>query len=298
MKHIILGFFNPLKLWRAFRYQRQQKKANRKGDDLQLNLYARILRNDMLHWGYFEDPGREPDTLSIRDFEEAQNRYAEMILDGLPPGEEPILDVGCGMGGLAAMIRQHGHRVELLSPNPRQKAYIMGKHPDWTFHHCRYEDFEPRQKYGTVINAESLQYIRLDQALDKTARLLAPGGRWIITDYFRLTSEGRNKSGHLLEDFRRMVKEQGWSVSLERDITAHVLPTIQLATLYARRFLLPLMDFGFEKLQVKKPWLYYMLRDFRTRAEQKTHKEMAGIDPEQFLREKKYMLFVLERPSA
>lgn len=295
MKNILWGFLNPVRHFRAFRYRKMARKGRLAGNEPELDLYARILKNDMLHWGYFDDPDIAPDAISIKDFEDAQQRYAERIAEHLGPPPENILDVGCGMGGLAGLLSARGYSLELLSPNAQQKKHIGREYPALPFHHCKYEDFVPAGTFDSIINSESFQYIRLEKAFEVSQHVLAPGGRWIIVDYFRLGNGGRNKSGHLLDDFRRMVKESGWKVRHEEDITPHVLPTIRLASLYVQRFFIPLMDFGFEKFRVKKPWLYYMLSGIREKAMAKTEKEMAAIDPVKFQEEKKYMFFILER---
>lgn len=295
MKHVLAGFFNPFKLIRAWLYQRKRKKYHKAAHDLELNLYHHMLSNDMLHWGYFDDTEIPCDSISIRDFEKAQQRYAENIIALLGSKSQAVLDVGCGMGGIAAMISREGYQMELLSPHTGQKDYLQRSLPDLPFHHVRYEAFQTEKKFGSILNAESLQYIPLEKAFQQTDRLLAEGGRWIISDYFRLHDKGKNRSGHMLASFLKMAEEKGFAIVYEKDITTHVLPTIKMAEMYARRFLVPLTDFGFAKLRFKKPWLYYMLQDMEGSIEKKINKEMAAIDPKLFVEQKKYMLFVLEK---
>ena len=67
--------------------------------------------------------------------------------------------------------------------------------------------------------------------------------------------------------------------------------------MYVERFLKPFKHFAYEKLRFKKPWLYYLTNELRSSIDQKIIKQHASIDPEMFLREKKYMLYVLERRS-
>ena len=295
MRSILWGFLNPVRHYRAIRYKNAVKQERKSEYEPELDLYARILKNDMLHWGYFEDPDISPDDISIKDFETAQLRYAERIAARMGPAPGHVLDVGCGMGGLAGMLSAQGYRMELLSPNARQKQHIQRKYPDLPFHHCKYEAFASEETFDTIINAESFQYIKPDKAFEVSQKVLAPGGSWIIVDYFRLGREGRNKSGHLLTDFRQKLGRNGWEIRFEEDITPHVLPTIRLAKSHADRFLIPLLDFGFEKFRIKQPWLYHMLSGLRERTMKKTEKEMAAIDPAQFAAEKKYMFFVLQR---
>ncbi len=295
MKHILTGFLNPVKWIRAIHYHKKQKPFQKAGHDLELSLYSKILRNDMLHWGYFEDPNINPEEISLKTFSDAQIKYAENIAQLLGRKDQPVLDVGCGMGGNAAMLLDQGYGVELLTPHKGQKKYLTNKFPDLAFHHCKYEHFSGQRKYGTVLNAESLQYIKLDEAFEKTNHILMPQGKWVISDYFRLHEAGKNKSGHLLQDFEDAAANNGWSITYRRDCTDHVLPTVKLAMLYVNRFIIPLVDFGFRKLDHKKSWLYYMVKQSQTSIFKKIDKEMAAIDPEKFVQEKKYMLYVLER---
>ena len=50
-----------------------------------------------------------------------------------------------------------------------------------------------------------------------------------------------------------------------------------------------------EKLKHKQPWLFYLTNQFRLNISKKSNKELAALNPERFLKEKKYMLYVLER---
>lgn len=295
MKKLLLNLINPVKLVKAFLYQRKQPKYDRASSDLELKLYAQILSNDMLHWGYFEDTEVLPENISIAGMEQAQWLYAEKIAEQLPPDCANVLDVGCGMGGLAQMLLQKGITPDLLTPNRKQKTYVQQKFPTLKVHHCRYEELATETRYDAVINAESLQYIELDKAFEKTATVLKEGGRWIITDYFRLHGEGKSKSGHLLDSFRAKIASHGWQIVAEKDITPHVLPTIRLVDLYASRFLLPLSGFGVAKLHAKNPFLWYLAQDSIAGIKGKIDREMSAVDPALFEKEKKYMMFVMER---
>jgi MPBQ/MSBQ methyltransferase len=249
----------------------------------------------MLHYGYFEDIHVEPASISIQQLEEAQVRYAQNIIEYIEDKERPILDVGCGMGGLAEMIYSINKKVECLTPNRNQIDFITEHAPHLKTHHFKFEDFSTDQRYGTIINSESLQYIPLESAFQQMESLLLPGGRWIIVDYFRHDESGINTSAHLLEQFYSQVRQYKWEIIEEKDITAHVLPTIAYAHMYVERFLMPIKHFAYEKLRFKKAWLYYMTKGIRGSIEKKISKEVASIDPNQFLKEKKYMFFVLEK---
>lgn len=292
---IVSTFLNPANWVKAWLYAKRSSKFDKSQFDLELYLYSRILTNDMLHYGYFEDTSIAPETISIKQIEDAQVKYAMNIVENISDTKNRVLDVGCGMGGLGKIISDRGITVECLTPNKNQIEHINAKYPGIKTHTCKFEDFSSSTKYGTVINSESLQYISLDDAFNKVGSALLPGGRWIIVDYFRISDTGINKSSHFLADFRNKASEYKWKIVSETDITLNVLPTIAYVNMYFERFLLPLKHFGYEKLRYKKPWLYFLTEEFRNKIDHKFLKEKASIDPLKFLAEKKYILYVLEK---
>jgi hypothetical protein len=71
---------------------------------------------------------------------------------------------------------------------------------------------------------------------------------------------------------------------------------LRLLHMYVDRFLVPLSHYAEEKFTVKKAWLFYLTRNLRQTIADKSKREIKAIDPELFLKEKKYMLFVLQKP--
>ena len=115
----------------------------------------------------------------------------------------PILDVGCGTGGLSELIYHKNSYVESLTPNKNQIDFINKNLKHLKTHHCKFEQFKSNNKYKTVINSESLQYISLNEAFEKLDEIISSNGRWIVIDYFRLNDNGINKSGHILNVFAK-----------------------------------------------------------------------------------------------
>lgn len=291
----ILHFLNPVEWIRACRYASGARKYDKSSYDLELFLYSKILTNNMLHFGYFDDTDVAPDTISLKQIEEAQVRYAEKIIGYTGAPGSLALDVGCGLGGLAAMISDRNQNVECLTPNRNQIAFINKTYPGLITHKTKFEEFDSELRYDTIINSESLQYIDLDKAFEKVNKLLAAGGRWIIVDFFRLDTRGINKSSHLLDDLHRKIAGYGFKLVVEEDITQNVLPTLKFAHMYVERLLLPVKHYAFEKLRYKRPKLYYMTKRFREQIDAKIIKETASLDPDMFCNEKRYMFFVLEK---
>lgn len=293
MTRTLLRFLNPIQWIEALRFARRTARLDPGSFDLELYLYSQLLSTDMLHYGYFDHPDVGPDEISIRDFERAQLRYAERIAEHVATG--PLLDVGCGMGGLTQFLSSRGHQVHALTPNDQQATHMRQKHPGTPCHHCKFEDFESAQKFGTIINAESLQYIPLNAAFKKVEAIRLPDTTWIICDYFKRHPETKLKSSHLLSDFRTAVAANGWTVAYEEDVTPHVIPTIRMGEFYANRFLKPGLHFAGEKLRHKKPGLYYMLHPLREKVTAKVGKIADTVNAAQWQRDKQYMLFVLKK---
>ena len=295
MKLLIKKLINPIELFKAYKFHKKQKKHIKSSKDLELMLYSKIIKTDMLHYGYFDDINIKSDSISIQDLEIAQMNYIDIIIEQIKNKNDNILDVGCGMGGLSKILFDNNLKVEALTPDNNQKEYIKSKYPNLILHHMKFESFKSKKKFGTIINSESLQYIDLDTAFRLTSNLLKEKGRWIITDYFRKNNEGINKSGHLHKNFVKKINENGWKIIYQKDMTLNALPTLKFAITFINRFLSPLALFVNEKIKYKQGWLFYLTKELRIKLSNKSKKELAALDPDKFIKEKKYMIYVLER---
>lgn len=276
---------------------KKRSRFDKSLSDLELRFYSRVLKNDMLHYGYFADPHIRPETISLEQIEQAQIRHSENIIEQIVDRLHPVLDVGCGMGGLAALLVKNQFTVEVLTPNKSQAEYVTARHRGVTCHHTKLEAFESVTRFGTIINSESLQYIVLNRAFSQVDRLLVPGGRWIVVDYFKLKNNRIDRKNHFFEDFAEKVRESRWTIVQERDITAHVLPMLAFANMCVDRFLLPASEFAFAKLRHKRPWLHLLTRGVRGHFERKFERRRAQIDVERFVTERKYVFWVIDKPA-
>lgn len=295
MKKTIRQLLNPVKWIKAYQFHQHNAKFDKSTYDLELYLYSKVLKSDMLHYGYFENTAIAPEDISLKAIEDAQVKYAENIKDLIKNKDGLILDVGCGMGGLSGLLHANHFKVEALTPNINQKNHIDQKYKGVKCYHTKFENFQSENKYDTIINSESLQYIDLDEAIAHVDLLMNEDGQWIIVDYFRHDESGVEKSGQILNTFHAKIAEKGWKITYFQDITLNALPTIKWINMYAERFLIPLKHFAFEKLRFKKAWLYYLTSDLRNGIDKKMVKEFSAIDPDKFLKEKKYLTFVIEK---
>ena len=81
MKSLIKKLINPIELIRAYKFHKKQKKHIKSYQDLELKLYSKIIKTDMLHYGYFDDINIKSDSISIKDLENAQMRYVDIIIE-------------------------------------------------------------------------------------------------------------------------------------------------------------------------------------------------------------------------
>jgi 2-polyprenyl-3-methyl-5-hydroxy-6-metoxy-1,4-benzoquinol methylase len=288
---------HPGHLWRAVRLQRGRKAHRHTYDDAQLALYSQILPSDFLHYGYFDDPTRRPEEISLSDVTRAQTRYAELLLELVGDPAAPVLDVGCGMGGLCRMLKARGFAPTALTPDRLQVSHVKATLPDVPVIRCKFEDLPPedhRGEYGTIITSESLQYLKLPRALPVLQTILRPGGKWIGCDYFH-SGPSDDRSCHVWDDFVKQATDAGWRITFQREITPHVLPTLAFIHMWATRFGIPLMQFAFLRLRRKQPAVHHLAGGVLELLEKLAAQNIRLIDPVQFAAGKKYVLFALER---
>jgi cyclopropane fatty-acyl-phospholipid synthase-like methyltransferase len=288
---------NPVQWVTAIRLQRGRKAHRHTYDDAQLALYAKILPSDFLHYGYFDDPQMRPEDMSLSDVARAQGRYAELLLDLAGNVADPVLDVGCGMGGLCRMLANRNFKPVALTPDRLQATHIGATQPGVPVIRCKFEALpaeQHRAAFGTVITSESLQYLKLAQALPILQTVLKPGGRWVASDYFH-SRPSDDRSCHMWDEFTAQLATAGWRITSQRDITAHVLPMLAYVHMWATRFGVPLMQFAFLRLRRKQPALHHMAGGVLGMLEELAARNIGLIDPEQFARDKRYMLCAIER---
>lgn len=291
---------HPGHLHQAWRLRRRGRSRPRTEADPQLALYARLFPAGHLHLGYFDDPDLMPEDMSLSDIERAQADYARLQVELAGDPGLPVLDIGCGMGGTTQVLVESGYTPTALTPDRAQAAHVEATLPDVPVICSKFEAFPlqgHRHKYGTLITAESLQYLKLDEALPRLAEVLHPRGKWVACDFFRLDCQDR-QSGHVWDDFTRKLNDHGWHLSYERDITPHVLPTLRYINMFATRFGLPLMDFGINRLIRKRPGLHHLLTGILTQLKTAADENLALTDPAVFAASKRYMLLGIEPNRA
>jgi cyclopropane fatty-acyl-phospholipid synthase-like methyltransferase len=300
LRSVLGRVLHPAHLWRAISLQ-YHRKANRKlFADHRLEFYAKILPSDFLHYGFFETgENNEPESMSLASFAAAQTKYADLLIDLAGDSSAPVLDVGCGMGGLCRLLVDRGFNPTALTPDKLQAAYVAKMQPAIPVLRCKLEKMpsaDHRHRYGTIFTAESLQYLKLDQALSILTDILKPGGRWVACDYF-LTEQTADKTCHNWELFQEQLAKTGWKITHQRDITANVLPTLGFLHMLGTRFGLPLFNFITLRLRRKQPGAYHLLGKMFGIIEGVATDNVGLIDPTQFALNRRYLMLVIEREN-
>ncbi len=283
---------SPRHAVKALRLHRHRKLSERSEIDPQLALYAKII-GDHLHLGYFDDPAVPPEEMSLGSIRRAQENYTLKIMHHIEDLTQPVLDVGCGMGGLLKVLEQVGVPAIGVTPDDRQVKQLRAtrKSPIW---HGRFEDIsgiELGGRFGSVVTAESLQYLDRKILFQKIRESLLPGGRWILIDYLdRTESDCIRPTWEFLE--KEISKQKLRTLHVE-DITAHILPTVRFLHFLGDRFAVPIFDFLEMKLKVKEPGIAYLVDDATVRLREVLESNLAIVDAERFTRLKAYRLMVV-----
>jgi len=299
VRPVIKRAINPFTLATAARLQWQRQPSKNRLDDAQLELYSKVLPGEFLHYGYFDDVDRQPGDISLNEIVEAQKRYTELLVNlANPDKSRPVLDVGCGVGGMIRLLHDRGFSPVALSPARGQVAHVESKFPGTPTVCSKFEDLEieaHRQKYATVFTSESLQYLRLPRALPVMREILMPGGTWAACDFFNRTPGHPSRRLPAWPDFCQLMKEQGWTITYQQDITSNIIPTLRYIYMWATRLGPPVIQYMQLKLQRKHPGLHHLLAGVGPVIDQTVDENLQNICPTHFRENKQYMLFTLQR---
>jgi cyclopropane fatty-acyl-phospholipid synthase-like methyltransferase len=273
--------------------QRQNSGIWNPSDDLELQLYQAMFNNNFLHYGYFANPPKNAESISLAQIKQSMENYAELLVERVELSDK-VLDVGCGTGGLLVKLKAKGIDATGLTPNLKHLKHIQSLMPEQKIIQCEFEAASPalcEAPFDTVINSESFQYIDMYAGISNVRAMLKPKGKWLLTDYFRLRSDAKNKSGHLLTEFNTMITKHGFEIVEEVDLTENILPCLLFAKMLVEQIALPNLHFAVNKFFLSHPIAQFIFEpSIKAKLNNiKTH----TLDADRFRREKCYKLYVL-----
>lgn len=214
------------------------------------------LLGENLHYGYFAEPSD-----SLAEATELLTRHmaraAELTADCV------VLDVGCGIGQPARLLaREFGCRV--LGISTSRVGIEMAHHATAAAGLADRVRFEVRNGMQMRLDDASIDRVWVMESshlmpdrgalVHECARVLRPGGRWILCDIvlrqnlplqavlrhareIRLLDQvfGRARM-ETLATYRMLAAENGLLVDIEEDLTAETLPTFSRWRSNAERY--------------------------------------------------------------
>ena len=98
------------------------------------------------------------------------------VQDQLPPAPAAVLEIGCGtLGGFVPALGDAGYRAVGVDPDAPEG-------PD--YRRVEFERYQPPRPVDAAVASLSLHHVvDLEQALDRLADLLAPGGVLVVVEW-------------------------------------------------------------------------------------------------------------------
>ena len=231
-------------------------------NDVALRVAHKLFGVKYLHYGYFKDNEKA----SLETLPQAQIEFKNQIIQYVPKDAKKVLDVGCGTGETAKCLLDLGLRVTCIDPDP----YLVKNTLTTTNHKAEcltgsYESLIYKGAFDLVIMSESCQYINPKLGWTQSQKYLCSGGHVIIADFFKIKKIDKkylSKSGHEIEEFLQLSKENGFSLIKKVDITKNILPTMDIYQDIILTKVFPCVEALFEVAHRRFPKLYKLLAFF------------------------------------
>ena len=119
-------------------------------------------------------------------YDSGSDRYDAFLASHVPACATRVLEIGCGLGRLAARVAAPGREVigVDLSPEMIARARALGAGtPGLGFECADFFDLDPGAgRFECVLSAAVLHHLDADAAIARMMLLLAPGGRLVLHD--------------------------------------------------------------------------------------------------------------------
>lgn len=281
--------------------------------ELGLVLGQQLLDVDDMHYGLWE-----PDlTISFKNLAEAQQRYTDQLfssINELGLTSPKVLDIGCGTGHCLAQMLDKGFQADGLVPAPGFAKLVnekLAKRPDKkaTLFTIPFEEFpadDYLHAYDIALFSESFQYIPVEKSFPILQKIVRPGGRIIICDFFKTENTGDGQKGdgsfgggHQWETFEKQLAESPFKVLKNEDITAKMSPNLELVNDLLVDKITPAGQTIGRYLRINYPKTFKLLGMlFKKKLKRLKYKYFSGLrSKEVFEHYKSYRHIVLELPK-
>ena len=268
-----------------------------------LKLYSETIRSDYLHYGFWGEPNSvEIESITLQEIKNAQDRYIEHLASFIPNEVNSILDVGCGIGGNAEYLINQGYVVETLSPDDFQKSTIAEKfNNQMTFHHCKFEKFQPEKQYDLILESESACYIRINKGFEKAQDTLRAGGYLLASDYFvHFRDDSKNlhlRSSHDMEKYLSSAKAHGFELIREYDQTDNTMPTLDYSKYFIERFINPIIEYSVHSAKKNYPKTAGLIGRLVAAKLEAKKNQLDLLDSTLFRKYRKYMVYLFQKQN-
>ena len=143
----------------------------------------------------------------------AQKKWGGTLIEKLHLcGEEQVLDIGCGDGGLTVMIAAHLPRGKVtgIDLSGDMIAHAQSRYPPSEYPHCHFASMDVRTMayeslFDVAFSNAALHWVpEQDQYLEKVFRALKPGGRLL----FQMGGQGN--AAEFFAVARTLMAEHPW----------------------------------------------------------------------------------------
>lgn len=190
------------------------------------SLYLQQGQVNYLHYGLVEE---NEDVWELGALA-AQQRSTDLLLTRLLPPPCRILEVGIGLGTLAALLTEQGYQVTGICPDPYQIATARQRIKHGFRLQClSFEEFNTlEQSYKIILLQESAQYLKPLTLFSKAHHLLSDQGQLLIIDEVGLQRYPQDglESLPLLKYSLAQAERCGFKLLEQIDLSKKIVPTL------------------------------------------------------------------------
>ncbi|MEI6946450.1 methyltransferase domain-containing protein [Paraflavisolibacter sp. H34] len=142
------------------------------------------------------------------------SKYGEGVIDLLnPQAGERILDLGCGTGDLADVIRQRGATVLGMDSSPDMIQKAIAKYPGITFDVQSATGFAYDEPFDAIFSNATLHWVlEAQQAVTSIYNNLKWGGRFVAE------FGGKGNVGNIVNALRAVLQDKGFERQAQKEV--------------------------------------------------------------------------------